>query len=225
MIAADGNKMKATHTVSIPLAPQLSTPASSGFVLNGLTTGSLISISKLCDDDCVALFSKYDVKIIKDGRVIIVGPREKSSGLWTIPFAPKLQDDVQLPPVIPKPITKPILSKATSAIRCAQTQTDLAGFLHAAAFSPVPSTFLRAIKRGHFVTWPGLTTELVRKKLPKSMYTTFGHLRGQQQNIQSTKDFLKTSSSQHFPRPCSLPRSRESSNQQHVRQINGHEMF
>ena len=181
MIAADGNKMKATHSVSIPLTPQLSTPVSSGFVLDGLTTGFLISISKLCDDDCVALFSKYDVKIIKDGRVIIVGPREKSSGLWTIRFAPKLHDDVQQPPVVPNPPksnTKPTLSKATSAIRCAQTQTDLAGFLHAAAFSPVPSTFLRAIKRGHFVTWPGLTTELILKKLPKSMSTTFGHLRG-----------------------------------------------
>jgi hypothetical protein len=55
------------------------------------------------------------------------------------------------------------------------------------AFSPEPSTFLRAIQRGHFSSWPGLTASLVTKHLAKSLATSKGHLRMQQQNIQSTK--------------------------------------
>ena len=85
--AANGAIMKATKSVRVPLSQQLSTQASTGHVLDGLSTGSLISISKLCDDDCAALFTKYSVKIIKNGNIIIKGPR-KPNGLWHIPFAP-----------------------------------------------------------------------------------------------------------------------------------------
>ena len=38
-----------------------------------------------------------------------------------------------------------------------------------------------------FATWPGLTTDFIRKYLPKSIATTKGHLRQLKQNIQSTK--------------------------------------
>ena len=56
VLAADGTKMRATHSVHIPLAPQLSPTAAKGHILDGLTTGSLISIGQLCDDDCMAIF-------------------------------------------------------------------------------------------------------------------------------------------------------------------------
>jgi hypothetical protein len=49
------------------------------------------------------------------------------------------------------------------------------------------ATLLRAIQRGHFVTFPGLNVELIRKHLLKSTATTKGHMRGQQKNIRSTK--------------------------------------
>ena len=79
--------MKGTHSVHVPLAPQLSKQASQGHILNGLKTGSLISIAKLCDDDCAALFTKYSVKIFKNGMVIILGLRNVNSGLWSIPLS------------------------------------------------------------------------------------------------------------------------------------------
>jgi hypothetical protein len=34
---------------------------------------------------------------------------------------------------------------------------DIMQYLHAAAGSPVPSTFVKAIKAGNFTTWPTLT--------------------------------------------------------------------
>ena len=51
------------------------------------------------------------------------------------------------------------------------TKEDLAMFLHATMYSPVPSAFLRAIERAHFKSWPGLTTSLVTKHLTKSLAT------------------------------------------------------
>jgi hypothetical protein len=46
--------------------------------------------------------------------------------------------------------------EANSVYDCANTK-DLVRFLHAAALSPVADTWIKAIKAGHFSTWPGLT--------------------------------------------------------------------
>jgi hypothetical protein len=48
-------------------------------------------------------------------------------------------------------------------------QTDLITFLLASCGSPIPSTWIKAIDKGHFAAWPGLTSNLMRKHLPKSM--------------------------------------------------------
>eukprot|EP00957_Ditylum_brightwellii_P179373 13664745-Ditylum_brightwellii.AAC.1 len=60
-------------------------------------------------------------------------------------------------------------------------------FLHEAVGSPVPSTWIDAINRGFFITWPGLTADNVRKYFPKSRATSQGHLEQKWQNIASTK--------------------------------------
>ena len=175
VLAADGTKIKASHSVTIPLAPQLSPAASKGHILNGLTTGSLISIGPLCDDNCIAIFSKFKVSIVKDGRIIITGLRNPTNGLWTIPLAPKSSPKCT-PARVRGASTRKILAPAStpvpaprskspasvsSAIRTASTKADLAAFVQATLFSPVVSTLIRAIKRGHFLSWPGLTTDLI----------------------------------------------------------------
>jgi hypothetical protein len=65
--------MLSTIAGQLPLSPHLSTTAQAAFVLDELKTGTLISLAQLCDDDCIALFTKYNVKIIKDDNVIITG--------------------------------------------------------------------------------------------------------------------------------------------------------
>ena len=67
------------------------------------------------------------------------------------------------------------------------TKSDLVHYLHRAAFSPVISTWTKAINAVYYTTWPGLTSQLVRKHLPKALATSQGHLRQQQRNVQSTK--------------------------------------
>jgi hypothetical protein len=166
------------------LSPELSTSATVGHIFDNLKSGSLISIGQLCDDDCVALFTKYNVKIYKNGHAIIVGQRNATNGLWNIPLAPKPAPTPSLHQ--PAPVL-PLRHTANGAIRHAQTKQDLAVFLHACAFSPLPSTFLRAVQKGHFDSWPGLTPSLVTRHLRKSLATSKGHLRMQQKNLQSTK--------------------------------------
>ena len=67
------------------------------------------------------------------------------------------------------------------------TKADLLQFLHRAAFIPVVLTWKNSINAGYFTMWPGLTSELVRKHLPKSLATAKGHLKQTEQNVRSTK--------------------------------------
>jgi hypothetical protein len=180
---ANGENIEATKRVIVPLAKELSSEAKVGHIFDSLKSGSLISLGQLCDDDCVALFTKYDVKIYKNGQVIIVGKRNAANGLWNIPLAPK----EKLPPDRPASTRSMSRNSANGAIRNNGTKQDLAAYLHACVFSPLPSTFLRAIERHHFHSWPGLTASLVAKHLAKALATSMGHLRMQQKNIQSTK--------------------------------------
>jgi hypothetical protein len=195
---ANGSLIETNTRVIIPLAKELSSQTKIGHVFDDLKSGSLTSIGQLCDDDCVALFTKYNVKIYKNGKVIIVGKRNDTNGLWNIPLAPKNSDS---PTTNATPAPPIACHSANGALRQVKTKQDLATFLHACAFSLLPSTFLRNIQRGHYDKWPGLTASLITKYLPKSLATSKGHLRMQQKNIQSTKPItadLPLATSLHF---------------------------
>eukprot|EP00957_Ditylum_brightwellii_P184023 14017957-Ditylum_brightwellii.AAC.1 len=60
--------------------------------------------------------------------------------------------------------------------------------LHAAAGSPVPSTWIDAINNGFFVIWPGLMAANVRKYLPKSRATNQGHLEQKDRTLHQQKE-------------------------------------
>ena len=158
--------MKSNLRGILPLSPLLSETAQSAFVLDNLRTGTLVSLSQLCDDDCLAMFSKYDVKIIKNNSVIITGTRTPN-GLWSIP------------------ITLP-MHQANGILRLDKSKEELALYYHATLGSPAVSTLLRAIRRGHLTTFPQLTTHLISKHLPKSIATTLGHQDQESKNLRST---------------------------------------
>ena len=154
----------------LPLSPYLSATAQAALVLDDLKTGTLISLAQLCDDDCTALFSKYLVKIIKNNHVIITG-RRMPNGLWSIPISPSAH-------------------QANGILRLDKTKHDLALYHHATLGSPVTSTLLRAIRRGHLATFPGLTINLISKHLPASIATALGHQDQEAQHLRSTRRTL-----------------------------------
>ena len=84
-----------------------------------------------------------------------------------------------------------------------KTKADLVQYLHRCVFNPVVHTWTKAIDAGYLATWPGLTSELVRKHLPKLLATAKGHMKQDRQNIRSTKISVATAPlvlpSQHAP--------------------------
>ena len=60
-------------------------------------------------------------------------------------------------------------------------------YLHQCAFSPTTRTWIQAVNKGHFKTWPSVTVDAIQCYLPKSEATMLGHLDQQRKNIQSTK--------------------------------------
>jgi hypothetical protein len=61
---AYGDNIETTTQVIVPLAAELSQLAKFGHIFDNLKSGSLVSIGQLCNDKCVALFTKYNVKIL-----------------------------------------------------------------------------------------------------------------------------------------------------------------
>lgn len=67
-------------------------------------------------------------------------------------------------------------NKANVILRKKQTKVELAQYFHATCLSPHPRTLLKASKNNHFASWPGLTSDLISKHLPKSIAALQGHM-------------------------------------------------
>ena len=136
----DGKTLQALESGTMPLHNLLSLAAKEAKVLTGLSNSSLISIGQLCDDGCVAVFDKTKLRIYKNGQLVLTGTRNWTDGLWDI--------------VIPQPNLHHSVNFIT---RHDKTKHEQAEYLHKCAFSPMLLTFQRAISKGHFLTWPGIT--------------------------------------------------------------------
>ena len=64
IIAAKLNSTPSHAKGKLQLSPALTSTAQHDFLLDDLRTGTLISLRQLRGDDCIALFTKYGVKII-----------------------------------------------------------------------------------------------------------------------------------------------------------------
>ena len=60
-------------------------------------------------------------------------------------------------------------------------------YLHAAAFIPVKSTWIKNIHKRYFQSCPGITVKLVNKYLWNSVSTARGHIDQIRENMQSAK--------------------------------------
>ena len=90
---------------------------------------------------------RYSVKKIND------------SVLSTVTHQQKLQDVTKTYKQVP---LTPTDKKISVIIQKKQTRVDLVCYLHASCFSPVPSTWIKAIQNINFLTWPALTETLVK---------------------------------------------------------------
>ena len=70
---ANGRVMTPTKKAILPLLKEFTRDAKVVYSFNNLKSGTLISIDQLCDDNCTAIFTKYDVKVMKNNKVLIKG--------------------------------------------------------------------------------------------------------------------------------------------------------
>jgi hypothetical protein len=98
------------------------------------------------------------------------GSRDPKSRLWRVNLKQKVKPE----------------SAQCNHARDNNNQKDLINYLHAACFSPVKSTWIKAIQNGNFSSWPGLNEHSVEKCLAKSTTTAKGHLNQQRQNARTT---------------------------------------
>jgi hypothetical protein len=100
-------------------------------------------------------------------------------------------------------VFRPTVHQANAILLTDRPKQELATYLHAALGSPAPSTLLRAIRRGHLIMIPGLTTNLISKHLPKSIATTLGHQDQEAKHLRSTK--VLPLSTPNAPPPIPIP--------------------
>jgi hypothetical protein len=181
----DGTYMHSTHNDNIHL-PLLPTAATKTSIFPALDT-SLISIGQLCDAGCKAVFEQNTAEITLRETTILKGTR-MPPGLWYY------QTNTDKPCKVANATTPSSTTttgtdtqSANASITNSSSMADHIQFLHAAAFSPVTSTWIDAINNGHYTTWPGLTADAVRQHLPKSLATAKGHLDQARKNQRSTK--------------------------------------
>ena len=166
----DEATISSSHEADLPIYA-LSNAAKKVRIFPDLSSSSLLSIGQLCDDNCIALFHKDILQIIKNNKVILEGLRNRTDGLWDVPL----------------PVLSPPMESANAIIRKNKSKRQLAEYYHACAFSPVLRTFAEAINNGNFHSWPGLQELALHKHLKRTEAVSMGHLDQEQQGLQSTK--------------------------------------
>ena len=184
-------QIQASKQGLLPLPSVLSNKARTAHVFKGLTNSSLLSIGRLCDDGCIAIFDANDLKIYKKNILIMRGTRNFQDGLW----------DVSLNPHSPLLITntQPIQQSINAIVRKDLTKMKLGEYLHKCAFSPCVSTFLKAIRLGYFQTWPGIESINFKNIMMNLAPTAKGHLDQERKNLQSTQQLENDFFPQHEP--------------------------
>jgi hypothetical protein len=166
----NGTTIQSSHICNL-LLTDLPHQARQAHILPGLVHNSLISVGQLCDNECSVTFTHDQVTISRNGKNVMYGSRDLKSRLWRVNLKQKMN---------------------TKIAQCNHAhennnQKDLINYLHAACFSPVKSTWIKAIKNGNFSSWPGLNERSVEKYLSKSTSTAKCHLNQQRQNARATK--------------------------------------
>ena len=137
----DNTSITASHAAILPLSNQLSHEATTAFSFPNIAR-PLVSIGKICDDDCVAIFSKEKCYIIKDKHInihkyiphsFLTGDKNFTTKLWDFDLSKNFDHQ-------------------SNASIYEMKLKDLRQSHHKALCSPTKYTWLQAISKGLFST-------------------------------------------------------------------------
>ena len=106
--------------------------------------------------------------ITKDKQVVLKGTRDIMTGLWRVPL---------------QSLDRP--ANQSNNLNQVNGKEGAIKYLHASEFIPVQGTWARAVNRGYFNTWPGITSKYINR-MPKAESTTKGHLAHQKNTCSTT---------------------------------------
>ena len=162
----NGQCMRSSEVTNLNI-PNSSQTGNQAHLFQDLTSGNLLSVGQLCNDGYDVTFTKNNVTFNKNNQTMLTGKRRLHDGMWTITLPPPQQANIIIQ-------YKPV--------------GDAIKFLHAACFSPCVSSWCKAIDKGFFKTWPGLTSKRVRQFIKINTEATVkGHLTQERKNLRSTK--------------------------------------
>ena len=172
----DATTMRFIHTTYLPL-PHISLSSRCVHILSAMNDFCLVSFGQLCGDVVSVNFDTKNV-FLRKGNYFLTGYEDSTTGLYLIDFdkpqpLPYISHHAILTPPTPSPIPSNILSNSLHDI---STKRHLVLYLHKYACIIVPSSCIQAINTGFYATWPGLTSDLFRKNIPKSTHTAKGQL-------------------------------------------------
>ena len=171
--------MQSSHTSSLPI-PSLPASATKAHVFSSLASGSLLSVGKLCDHKCTAIFTNNKVTIHNSNKIDITATAPPIlQGTRNAPLQPLYK--INLPPL------QPTLRATANAVIHNPSIRNRVAFYHAATFSPTVTTWTKAVRNNFLHGWPELTTTQITKYAPNSLATIKGHQHAIRSNIQSTK--------------------------------------
>ena len=166
------------------------------------------------DKDEVNIYDALTTKITVSKKAVLKGWRCPITRLWRIPLKATIESlnsdtllldskngQQSLNPLYIVPTTKEVCNHLSSLLDTNRPPTREAinnvyelpsikptiRYLHGAAGFPTKSTWLNAIRKGNFLTWPLVNVKNVNKYFPESEETQKGHMRGQRQGVRSTK--------------------------------------
>ena len=83
----NGKTIRSTHTCNMDI-PWLPGHMTEAHIVPGLAHASLISTRKFCDAGCKVMFDDKECRVYFKGELVLVGGRDKATGLWQLPINP-----------------------------------------------------------------------------------------------------------------------------------------
>ena len=169
----------------------------------GINTATLLSTGELADANYISIFDEEEVniydanntKITTTRGAVMRGYRDKNAGVYRVPLVDNVQNlntDTVIVNVPPSRLLQqhPPSYETINSVYELRSQDEIIRFYHAAAGYPTKATWIKAVNRGYFASWPGLTADLIRKHFPESEETQKGHMRATRSGVRSTKKKL-----------------------------------
>ena len=165
----------------LPNLPQITNEHKVAQICPDNKNATLISLGRLCDDNCTAILNKHIAVVYKDLQPIIKAPRCPKSGMYLV--------NMNNPLGMLNAVTQHCSPKVVQIHKF--TSLNRLKFLYRAIGSQPLSTIKRAIKAGYLNSWPDFDPKAI-SKLETPDHTVLGHMDQKRKNILSTRSKLES---------------------------------